>query len=218
MIIEYADHLASKAIVLASASPRRREILGLLQLPFTVNVSNFEETLAKASFKTPAAYAVANATGKAREVASRETDADLVIGSDTIVVLDGAILEKPRSEGESYAMLKSLSGRSHTVISAIALFLKGSCVGAAWEAAEPAVARAVTTEVTFSELSDVWRRLHVSPGRGERTGISARPPPLTRVPCASMPRAFRTQYMRTYAPATRGTRREAMASKASAAV
>lgn len=149
MILDHAEHLSSKKIVLASASPRRREILTLMRLPFDVVVSTFEETLDKRTFATPAAYAVANATGKAREVAARAPAADLVIGSDTIVVLDGRILEKPKSEAESYAMLKSLSGRKHTVVSAIALFLKGAADGA-----EPAVALPVETEVTFSELSD----------------------------------------------------------------
>lgn len=70
------------------------------------------------------------------------------------MVLDGKILEKPKSEAESYAMLKSLSGRSHTVISAIALFLKGSCGGSVGEDAKPAVALPIMTEVTFSELND----------------------------------------------------------------
>jgi Maf-like protein len=63
-------------------------------------------------------------------------------------VLDGRILEKPRSEADSYAMLKALSGRAHTVISAIALFLKGG------GDAEPAVAMSVMTEVTFSDIDD----------------------------------------------------------------
>lgn len=149
MLLDHAEHLSSRKIVLASASPRRREILTLMRLPFSVVVSSFEENLDKASFASPAAYAVANATGKAREVAARAPDADLVVGSDTIVVLDGRILEKPKSEAESYAMLKALSGRSHTVVSAIALFLKG-----AEDGAEPAVALPVETEVTFSDLTD----------------------------------------------------------------
>jgi septum formation protein len=80
MILEHADLLSTKKIVLASSSPRRREILTLMKLPFSVNVSTFEENLDKASFKSAAEYAVANATGKAREVAAREPGADLVIG------------------------------------------------------------------------------------------------------------------------------------------
>lgn len=158
MIIEYAPYLAKKNIILASQSPRRREILNMLQLPFTIQVSTFEETLPKASFDTPAEYAKANACGKAREVASRFRESDLVIGSDTIVVLDGSILEKPKSEAESYSMLKRLSGRSHTVISAVAMFGGGGGEG------DPLKSFVETATVTFAELSDDTIQAYIRTG------------------------------------------------------
>lgn len=158
MIIEHAPYLAKKNILLASQSPRRREILTMLQLPFTVEVSTFEETLPKASFKTAADYAEANACGKAREVASRFPEADLIIGSDTIVVLDGMILEKPKSEADSYSMLKQLSGRSHVVISAVAMFGQGGGIG------EPLKCFVETATVTFAELSDDTIQAYIRTG------------------------------------------------------
>lgn len=154
MIIKYLDYLSTKKIVLASASPRRAEILTLLRLPFSVTVSTFVEDLPKASFSSAGDYAKANAVGKASEVASRapaspsDVAPDVVIGSDTIVVLDGVIMEKPRSEGAAYEMLRSLSGRRHTVISAVAIFVGGKI----------AVEDAVETGVVFAELTEeeIW--------------------------------------------------------------
>jgi septum formation protein len=148
MIGEHAGLLASRTVVLASGSPRRREILNLLGLPFRVHVSGFEETLDKSSFGSPREYAEANAACKARDVAKREgSAADLVIGCDTIVVLDEQILEKPKSEGDAMRMLKMLSGRSHIVVSAVAMFVSGNYV-------KPALVFSEETMVSFAELTD----------------------------------------------------------------
>jgi septum formation protein len=142
MISQYTGLLATKSVVLASGSPRRREILDLLGLPFRVHVSGFEETLDKSAFGSAREYAETNATCKARDVAVAEGDAaDLVIGCDTIVVIDGQILEKPSSEGNALHMLQKLSGRSHTVISSVAIFVKGN---------------SVKPELLFSEQTTVW--------------------------------------------------------------
>jgi septum formation protein len=148
MIGQYSDLLATKSVVLASGSPRRREILDLLGLPFRVHVSGFEETLDKSAFGSAREYAETNATCKARDVAVAEGDAaDLVIGCDTIVVLDGQILEKPSSEKTALHMLQKLSGRSHTVITAVAIFVKGN-------SAKPELLFSEQTTVWFANLSD----------------------------------------------------------------
>lgn len=88
MILEHVPYLATKNIVLASASPRRLELLQLVGLKPRVVTSTFEETLPKSGFRNGAEYAVATSKGKALEVANRLTrnqeHADLVIGADTV--------------------------------------------------------------------------------------------------------------------------------------
>ncbi|OSX75296.1 hypothetical protein BU14_0242s0014 [Porphyra umbilicalis] len=130
MLVQHMAALNNgKRIVLASGSPRRREILTMLGLAHEVHASAFEENLDKGAFPTPAEYAKTNASSKAAAVVAELAAGggagrcpDLVIGSDTIVVVDGRILEKPRSEAAAYEMLATLSGREHSVLSAVALF------------------------------------------------------------------------------------------------
>lgn len=157
MIVEYEALLSQKKIVLASASPRRREILTLMGLPFTVCVSNFEENLDKSAYAKPHDYVLANALGKARDVAVRNSVADLVIGCDTVVVLDNKILEKPESEGDAFRMLRALSGRVHTVISGVVLFARG-------KVDKPVAAFCETTSVWFAELSDATIASYIRSG------------------------------------------------------
>lgn len=104
--------------ILASASPRRRELLKKLIRRFRVVTSKVDESAIKAP--TPSAFAVKAALAKARDVANRQKNA-LIIGADTIVVLGRKILGKPRNKKEAVAMLKSLSGRTHKVITGLAV-------------------------------------------------------------------------------------------------
>jgi septum formation protein len=110
-------------VVLASASPRRRDLLARLEIPFEVQPSKSEE---RASFpdEDPSDYARAVAALKARDVA-RCRPHDLVIGADTVVAVDGDILGKPRTTMEAYAMLERLNGRSHDVITAVCVVCHG---------------------------------------------------------------------------------------------
>ena len=83
-----ADSLFSKhRIILASASPRRRELLQQIAVKVEIIPSKFEENLPKSSFSTPADYAIATATGKASEIYKEHQEA-VVIGADTVVVVD----------------------------------------------------------------------------------------------------------------------------------
>ena len=102
-------------IVLASASPRRREILDLAGIPFEVCPAK-EEYAPKGL--SPADTAVALAKSKC-EAVSRQFPDRVVVGADTIVVLDDRILGKPHSEREAVEMLMSLQGRTHTVITGV---------------------------------------------------------------------------------------------------
>lgn len=105
--------------ILASASPRRREILGRLGLQFQVSPSRIPEP-PRGAHEPPARYAVRAARLKARSVADGRSSG-LVLGADTIVVLGNRILGKPSSPAEARAMLKSLSGRWHEVITGLCL-------------------------------------------------------------------------------------------------
>lgn len=180
MLAHHLPHLSKKHIVLASQSPRRAEILRLLGLDFDIVQSNFNEDLPKDGFDSPGAYCVATAHAKARAVAdslkagrsgsgsgSRLTrtvengvcddsplKADLVIGSDTIVVLSGFVLEKPASEADAMRMLRRLSGRQHSVVTGVSLITNSGTV------------RQIVSEtaVWFDELSDDVIEAYVKTG------------------------------------------------------
>lgn len=128
--------------VLASASPRRRRLLEQLGFTFRVIVSGVSED-AKGR---PAPHELVEMLSrrKAEAVASEHHDA-LVLGADTIVVLDDDVLEKPANAEEAHAMLRRLSGRTHTVYSGITL-VHGST--------ERQVSRHAATRVTFAALTD----------------------------------------------------------------
>ncbi len=105
-------------LVLASTSPRRRELLALLGLEFVVCPPAYEERpiAGRAPLEQVAHFAV----GKATSIAIRRPD-DLVIGSDTVIELDGRLLGKPTNLEEARAMLSCLAGRAHHVHTALAL-------------------------------------------------------------------------------------------------
>ncbi|XP_040194127.1 probable bifunctional dTTP/UTP pyrophosphatase/methyltransferase protein [Rana temporaria] len=118
--------LAGKRVVLASASPRRQDILSNVGLRFEVVPSWFKETLDKSLFAAPQEYAVETAKQKALEVARRMhmkhlKTPDIVIGADTIVTLEDVILEKPLDKQDAYNMLSRLSGKEHSVFTGVAI-------------------------------------------------------------------------------------------------
>jgi septum formation protein len=110
--------MMTKQLILASSSPRRKELLQTLGLPFSVLTSDVEETTKPGL--SPREIVEELALRKASAVASRLTEG-IVLGSDTIVVLDGEVLGKPADEADACRMLKSLQGREHTVYSGVAL-------------------------------------------------------------------------------------------------
>lgn len=131
------------ALVLASGSPQRRALLERLGVPFTVRVSGADEL---EQGPDAAAVAVENALRKAR-AALRLGAAEAVLGCDTIVVLDGVIYGKPADEAAARATIAALGGRTHEVISGVALLLGGE--GEAEE--RTALAR---SRVSFRELDE----------------------------------------------------------------
>lgn len=144
-----------RSLVLASASPRRRELLALLGVPFRVNPADIDET--PPDGRTPEEVALHLARQKAMAVAQGEQDA-LVLGADTIVVCDGAILGKPQDAEDALQMLRRLNGREHLVITGVALL----------EVARGIVVREqreiVRTRVWFRQVSEEHLRRYVATG------------------------------------------------------
>ena len=131
-----------KKLILASSSPRRREILEGLHIPFTVEKSDYEEDMSLPL--APRELAAHLALGKAAAVAAKHTDA-IVIGADTLVVVGNEVFGKPGTPELARAMLKKLSGTTHTILTGIALIDADS---GEWHT------RTEETTVTFRKLSD----------------------------------------------------------------
>jgi len=137
-------------IVLASASPRRQELLRNAGIPFSVQPADVDESPYK--WEAPRACAERLAREKALAV-FRTRPRDLVLGADTVVVVDEIVLGKPRDAADAIRMLGLLSGRSHQVVTGVCL------VGPAFE-----YARSATTVVTMLKLSDDEIRGYIATG------------------------------------------------------
>ncbi|AUM68286.1 Maf family protein [Pseudomonas fluorescens] len=132
-----------KPLYLASGSPRRRELLTQIGVPFTAVSADIDET--PLAHETPSAYVERLARGKA-EAGRRALHADVdgcVLGADTAVVLDGRILGKPLDQAEAMTMLLSLSGREHEVLTAIAVLDGQRCES-----------RVVSSRVRFRSITE----------------------------------------------------------------
>ena len=110
---------AAPHVILASASPRRRELLALIGIAHDVRPADIDET--QRPREAAAAYCERLAREKAAAMVPGPNDDAIVIGSDTIVVVDDAVLGKPRDDDDARRMLTMLSGRSHTVLTAVAV-------------------------------------------------------------------------------------------------
>lgn len=150
------DNVEPPRLLLASASPRRRQLLALLGVHFTVVRSRFDESRL-AHLTDPLQYVRRAAEEKAAEVARRR--AGLVLGADTDVVApDGTILGKPRDDEDAARMLRALSGKTHRVYSGVALLRSdGSAI------VERDV-RVAETAVTFGPLSEEAIHAYVATG------------------------------------------------------
>lgn len=134
----------SQDIVLASASPRRRELLAQIGISFQVVPSGADETLL--DNETPEEHVIRLSRDKAMEVARRQGQTGRwFIGSDTVVVRDAAVLGKPVDSEDAARMLRSLSGRSHRVISGYAVHDRVSGT---------TLSEAVVTKVFFKDLTN----------------------------------------------------------------
>ena len=136
-------------LILASQSPRRRELLGLFRRPFTVRVADIDETMDET---LPPCDEVARVSRAKAEAISRQRE-DIVVAADTIVVCAGRTLGKPRSGAEAREMLRLLSGRDHQVMTGMTV-LRG----------DTAVTCTEVTDIHFRELTDKEIESYIATG------------------------------------------------------
>ncbi|MGW8267926.1 MAG: Maf family protein, partial [Longimicrobiales bacterium] len=141
----------SPPLLLASASPRRAELLTRLGIRFRIEPSHVPEDILPG--ETPQGHAERLSREKAMEVWSGNRDA-LVVAGDTVVVLGGKILGKPADAKDAVRMLEALSGRTHTVVSGLALAFPGGTIRSG----------TTSTEVTFRAFDDAFARAYVATG------------------------------------------------------
>ena len=143
--------MQKKKIILASASPRRRELMAQAGYEFEVQVSHKEETY---SSETPDEIVKELALLKARDIAEQNAVEDLVvIGADTVVAYQGAILGKPKSKEDAFAMIQSFQGDKHQVYTGVAILSYDE------EGNETVVNHAVKTDVYVNSMTDeeIWK-------------------------------------------------------------
>lgn len=146
------QHMTKKPLYLASTSPRRKELLEQLHLDFDVVNAPVEEVALP--HESPESYARRIAIEKAlagfNKVAGK---AVWVIGGDTVVLVDGKVLGKPKNQVDSYRMLSLLSGKTHSVLSAVAIVFDGEVFSAV-----------NTTKVSFKALSETEIKEYIASG------------------------------------------------------
>ncbi len=135
-------------LILASQSPRRKELLEKCGYPFEVIVANIDETID--TNKTLEEAIKELAYKKAKKVFDEHNDS-IVIGSDTIVTIDNKVLGKPKDEEDAFKMLKMLSGKTHQVITGLAVLTQ-----------DKSYLEVSVNDVTFYELSDEEIKKYIS--------------------------------------------------------
>lgn len=138
-------------VILASASPRRQELLKLIFDDFEVMPANIDETVRKTIELTQ--FPEYLALKKSRHIAERRPIDDIVIGCDTGVFIDEIMLGKPKDKEQAYDMLKMLSGKTHKVITGVSIFFKGKNI-----------CFSETTEVEFYPLTELEITEYVETG------------------------------------------------------
>ena len=136
-------------LILASASPRRKELMGLFHIPFVIRAADIDETMDPG--KAP--YDEVARVSRCKALAVKREPDDVVVAADTIVVCQGRVLGKPHSPEEAAAMLRLLSGREHQVMTGCTV-LRGDRAETFTE----------VTDLTFRELTDGEIRAYVASG------------------------------------------------------
>ena len=166
-----------RTIILASGSPRRKELLHLMGIKnFTIRKSDFEEDLDKKQFPNAGAYCLATALCKVKDVVERleaegglQRVGTLLIGADTIVEINDRVLEKPGSEKEAYDMIAELSGNWHTVHTGVIIFTNRDPTTDGTNESAPLVNSSsfvTSTRVKFHTLTSTDVQAYVATGDG----------------------------------------------------
>lgn len=142
---------SNETIILASASPRRKELLSRLGLPFTVHASDVEERPIE-NGELPETYAQSLSSIKASAIYEDHPGA-LIIGADTIVTIHGKVFPKPESAAQAVEFLQELSGQTHSVITGVTILREGACTQFT-----------TTTEVTFRNLDHALIQAYAATG------------------------------------------------------
>lgn len=134
-------------LILASASPRRKQLLSMLNIEFKVEAADIDED--KISESVPEKYCVDLAFQKAGKIADNQQEECIVLGADTIVVLDHQIINKPKDNSDAYRILELLSNKTHQVYTAIVLIDSKT---------KKYISNYQVTEVTFRALDpkEIW--------------------------------------------------------------
>jgi septum formation protein len=184
-------------VILASQSPRRRELLALVGIPHEVRPADVDETYRDG--EVPRDHAIRLARAKASAIGDPEA---VVIGSDTIVVVDGEVLGKPVDENDAARMLRRLSDREHTVITAVAVSWRGTIESDAEEVAvtfHPLDEERITAYVATREPMDKagaygiqgWGAVNVARVEGDYFAVMGLPLQLLVRVCARMGLRYR---------------------------
>jgi septum formation protein len=152
MTLSFENHLPHRTCYLASQSPRRKQLLQLIGLKFHVIPSAVDED--SCTETDPARHVQQLALAKAEDV-GRRIESGLIVGADTIVVLDDEILGKPVDEADAIEMLRRLSGRTHQVYTGFAIL---------YQPEEESVTGYEVTQVRFRPLMDWEIRSYVASG------------------------------------------------------
>ena len=137
------------SLILASASPRRKKLLGLFRIPFSIRVADIDETMDPHA----APFDEVARVSRLKALAVQREENDVVIAADTIVVCEGRVLGKPHSEEEAVSMLRLLSGRGHQVMTGVTVVRGGK-----------AETFTEVTDIHFRELSEKEIRAYVATG------------------------------------------------------
>jgi len=141
-----------KKIILASASPRRKQLLEQIGLKFEIDPSNYEEDMTLKM--KPSKLAEFLSLGKAKDVAARHKDS-IIISADTIVAVDDEVFGKPKTSEKAKYMLQKLSGRAHSVITGFTIIDTKT---------NKQLSKSVETKVYFKDISDKEMGTYISTG------------------------------------------------------
>ena len=136
-------------LILASQSPRRKELMGLFHIPFEIRVADIDETMDNRL----SPYDEVARVSRLKADATPHGENDVVVAADTIVVCDGKVLGKPKDEADAFSMLRLLSGKDHQVMTGLTV-LRGNSATVCTE----------VTDIHFRELTDREIRAYIRTG------------------------------------------------------